>query len=85
MISLITNLGLLVYFKYLIFFANNAIGFANLLGAEIDLIALKIILPLGISFYTFQTISYTVDVYRGFIKPEKDFVLFACYVTFFLN
>ena len=83
LISLITNLGLLVYFKYLIFFANNAIGFANLLGAEIDLIALKIILPLGISFYTFQTISYTVDVYRGFIKPEKDFVLFACYVTFF--
>ena len=83
MISLLTNLGLLVYFKYLIFFANNAIGFANLLGAEIDLIALKIILPLGISFYTFQTISYTVDVYRGFVKPEKDFILFACYVTFF--
>ena len=83
LISLITNLGLLFYFKYLIFFASNAIGFSNLLGIEIDPFALKIILPLGISFYTFQTISYTVDVYRGFIKPERNFILFACYVTFF--
>lgn len=82
-ISLSTNLGLLFYFKYLIFFAENAIGLSNYLGAEIDPIILKIILPLGISFYTFQTISYTVDVYRGFIKPEKDFILFSCYVTFF--
>jgi len=81
--SLIVNLGLLFYFKYLIFFAENAIGFSNLMGAEIDPLALNIILPLGISFYTFQTISYTVDVYRGLIEPEKDFVLFACYVTFF--
>ena len=46
-------------------------------------IALKIILPLGISFYTFQTISYTVDVYRRKISPEKDFILYASYVTFF--
>lgn len=83
MTSLAVNLGLLFYFKYLIFFADNAIGFANLLGADIDPIVLNIILPLGISFYTFQTISYTVDVYRGFIKPEQDFVLYACYVTFF--
>jgi len=83
LISLTVNLGLLFYFKYLIFFADNAIGFANLLGADIDPLVLKIILPLGISFYTFQTISYTVDVYRGLIKPEKDFVLYACYVTFF--
>jgi len=83
LVSLITNLGLLFYFKYLIFFAESSIGFANLLGAELDPFALKIILPLGISFYTFQTISYTVDVYRGFIKPEKNFILFACYVTFF--
>ena len=81
--SLCVNLGLLFYFKYLIFFAENAIGISNLIGANIDPLALKIILPLGISFYTFQTISYTVDVYRGTIKPEKDFVLYACYVTFF--
>ncbi len=83
MISLSVNLGLLFYFKYLIFFAENAIGFANFLNIEIDPIALKIILPLGISFYTFQTISYTVDVYRRFIEPERDFILYACYVTFF--
>jgi alginate O-acetyltransferase complex protein AlgI len=83
LISLVVNLGLLFYFKYLIFFAENALGFANLFGAKIDPFVLKILLPLGISFYTFQTISYTVDVYRGFIKPEKNFLLFACYVTFF--
>ena len=81
--SLSINLGLLFYFKYLIFFAESSIGLANLLGAELDPIAFNIILPLGISFYTFQTISYTVDVYRGFIKPERNFILFACYVTFF--
>ncbi len=82
-ISIVVNLGLLFYFKYLIFFADNAVGFANLLGANIDPLVMNIILPLGISFYTFQTISYSVDVYRGFIKPEKDFILYACYVTFF--
>jgi len=82
-LSIIINLSLLFYFKYLIFFANNAIGFINILGFEIDPIFLNIILPLGISFYTFQTISYSVDVYRGFIKPEKNFFLYASYVTFF--
>jgi len=82
-VSLGINLGLLFYFKYLLFFANNAIRFANIFGTDFDNIPLNIILPLGISFYTFQTISYTVDVYRGFIKPEKDFILYACYVTFF--
>ena len=81
--SLVVNLGLLFYFKYLIFFSENTIGLANLLGFEIDPLILKIILPLGISFYTFQTISYTVDVYRGLIEPERDFILYACYVTFF--
>lgn len=81
--SLVINLGLLFYFKYLIFFSDNAIGFANLLGADLDPILFNIILPLGISFYTFQTISYIVDVYREVIKPEKDFVLFASYVLFF--
>ncbi len=83
LVSLTVNLGLLFYFKYLIFFADNAIGLANWLGAELDPIALNIILPLGISFYTFQTISYTVDVYRRLIEPERDFVLYGCYVTFF--
>ena len=82
-VSLGVNLSLLFYFKYLIFFADSTIGFANFFGAELDPLVLNIILPLGISFYTFQTISYTVDVYRDLIKPERDFVLYACYVTFF--
>jgi alginate O-acetyltransferase complex protein AlgI len=83
LVSLIVNSGLLFYFKYLIFFSETAIGLANIFGADIDPIMMKIVLPLGISFYTFQTISYTVDVYRNLIKPEKDFILYACYVTFF--
>lgn len=83
LISMVINLGLLFFFKYLIFFSESAIGLANVFGAEIDPLMMKIILPLGISFYTFQTISYTVDVYRGLIKPEKDFILYCCYVTFF--
>ena len=83
LLSLSGNLGLLFYFKYLIFFSNNVIGFVNLMGLSIDPILFKIILPLGISFYTFQTISYTVDVYRRHIVPEKNFLLYASYVTFF--
>lgn len=83
LVSLIGNLGLLFYFKYLIFFSNSAIGFINMLGGQLDPIAYKIILPLGISFYTFQTISYTIDVYRRKAIPEKDFILYASYVTFF--
>lgn len=83
LISLFVNLGLLFYFKYLIFFAENVIGFSNYFGAELDPLVLNILLPLGISFYTFQTISYTVDVYRDRIQPEKDFFLYACYVTYF--
>lgn len=82
-ISLAVNLGLLFYFKYLLFFTDNAVSLAALAGVEADPILWNIILPLGISFYTFQTISYSVDVYRGFIEPERDFVLYAVYVTFF--
>tara|TARA_B100001057_G_C22871425_1_gene959101 strand:- start:1962 stop:3407 length:1446 start_codon:yes stop_codon:yes gene_type:complete len=82
-LSLFFNLGLLFFFKYFIFFSSNTIGLANYIGLKIDPFVLKIILPLGISFFTFQAISYVVDIYRGFIKPEKNFTLFACYITFF--
>ncbi len=82
-ISLIGNLGLLFYFKYLIFFSNNIIGLINVVGIQADPILFQIILPLGISFYTFQTISYSVDVFRGHKKAEKNFLLYASYVTFF--
>jgi len=82
-LSLSVNLGILFFFKYLIFFTENTIGLFNIFDVKLDPIMLKIILPLGISFYTFQTISYTVDVYKKSIKPEKSFIIYACYVTFF--
>jgi len=83
LVSLTANLGLLFVFKYLLFFAENITYVIQLAGFEIDPLVLNIVLPLGISFYTFQTISYSVDVYRGFIMPERDFILYGCYVTFF--
>lgn len=82
-LSLALNLGLLFYFKYLIFFTDNLYSLAHLIGFSFDKPILQIILPLGISFYTFQTISYTVDVYRRHTKPIKNFALYGSYVTFF--
>jgi alginate O-acetyltransferase complex protein AlgI len=82
-LSLTCNLGLLTFFKYFYFVSDNVIGLGSLLGLNLSLPYLNILLPIGISFYTFQTISYTIDVYRGFIKPERSFLLFCNYVTFF--
>ena len=82
-VSLLVNLGLLFYFKYLLFFADNAVSLLNLIGMDLPPPRWNVILPLGISFYTFQTISYTVDVYRKQRRAERDFVLYACFVTFF--
>ncbi|NOY43637.1 MAG: MBOAT family protein [Planctomycetes bacterium] len=82
-VSLFVNLGLLFVFKYLMFFTENLWAGLALIGFETTPPVLNIILPLGISFYTFQTISYTVDVYRGFIEPEEDYVLYSCYVMYF--
>ncbi|MGB2274025.1 MAG: MBOAT family O-acyltransferase, partial [Flavicella sp.] len=75
--SICSNLGLLAYFKYTNFF----IDILNSFGSDIE--ALDIFLPVGISFYTFQTLSYSIDVYRGNIEPERDFWNFSFYVTFF--
>lgn len=83
MLSLGGNLTLLFYFKYLLFFVDNALAVARAFGHEIPAPVLSIVLPLGISFYTFQTISYVVDVYRRLIPAEKDFLLYGCFVTFF--
>ena len=77
-ISLVINLSLLGYFKYADLFINS---FNALMGAAVPL--LKIALPIGISFYTFQTMSYTIDVYRGEVRAEKNFINFAAYVTLF--
>ncbi|MBF0625725.1 MAG: MBOAT family protein [Magnetococcales bacterium] len=81
--SVVVNLGLLFFFKYFYFFTGNAQAVLGLFGVAWSPPALEIVLPLGISFYTFQTISYTVDVYRGNIVPERDFLRYACFVTYF--
>ena len=82
-ISLAGNLGLLGFFKY----ANFTITQLNILGNKIDVAeaipSLDILLPIGISFYTFQTISYTVDIYRGQLEPSKSLREFALFVSFF--
>jgi D-alanyl-lipoteichoic acid acyltransferase DltB (MBOAT superfamily) len=82
-LSLAVNFGLLFYFKYLLFFAENATGLLRFLGFDVAEPRFSIVLPLGISFYTFQTVSYTVDVYRGFIRPERSFPLYGAYVVYF--
>ena len=70
LLSLSVNLGLLCYFKYLFFIVDNAVTVLHLLGHDVRMPVLNIILPLGISFYTFETISYVVDVYRRFTARE---------------
>lgn len=84
-ISILFNLGILLYFKYSDFaFSNLANLLTNLNLSEINASKFSdVILPLGISFYTFQTMSYTIDVYRGHVKASKNFLNFATYVTLF--
>ncbi|TFV97254.1 MBOAT family protein [Algoriphagus kandeliae] len=82
-ISLTFNLGLLGFFKYFNFFIESASDFINLLGFQAHPSTLNLILPVGISFYTFQTMSYTIDVYRGKMESTKDPVAFFSYVAFF--
>jgi D-alanyl-lipoteichoic acid acyltransferase DltB (MBOAT superfamily) len=82
-ISILSNLSILGFFKYYNFFTLSAKVFLASLGFYINPILLEFALPLGISFYTFQTMSYTIDVYRGQITPTKNFFDFALYVSFF--
>lgn len=81
--SIVSNIGLLGFFKYYNFFLDNFINVFTFLGKEISANTLSIILPVGISFYTFQTLSYTIDVYREKLKPTQDFIAFAAFVSFF--
>ena len=82
-LSLAFNLGLLGGFKYLDFFATNAAAFLGLFGMELTWSIEHVWLPLGISFYTFQTLSYTLDIYRRRFAPVDDFLDFALFVAFF--
>ena len=81
--SILVNIGFLGFFKYYNFFLDNFITAFSFFGTSIPNNTLNIILPVGISFYTFQTLSYTIDVYKGKLQPTKDFVAFAAFVSFF--
>lgn len=83
LISVAANLGILGFFKYLNFATQSVGSLAALLGYQPGFTELNIILPLGISFYIFQTLSYTIDVYRREIAPERDWLKYLCFVTFF--
>lgn len=82
-LSLTANLGALGFFKYCNFFIENFIALFAKIGITLHAAPLKIILPVGISFYTFQTLSYTIDVYRKKLEPVEDPIIFLTYVSFF--
>jgi alginate O-acetyltransferase complex protein AlgI len=81
--SVIVNIGVLAYFKYGNFLRENAIAALHAIGVDYQPAPFDIVLPIGISFYTFHTLSYTLDVYLGRTKPWVGFLDFALYVTFF--
>ncbi len=81
--SIFINIGLLGFFKYYNFFVENFIGAFKFFGHTLQLRGLHIILPIGISFYTFQTLSYSIDVYRRKIEPTNDIIAFFTFVSFF--
>jgi len=83
-ISILFNIGLLGFFKYFNFFIDSWIELLGTIGYEQKSTwTLNVILPVGISFYTFQTMSYSLDIYHGKLKPTKDFISFASFVSFF--
>ena len=83
-VSVIANLSLLGFFKYFDLGARTLNMMASLFGASHPLVSLlHITLPVGISFYTFQSMSYSIDIYRGVVKPARSFADFACYVSLF--
>lgn len=81
--SIVANLGVLAFFKYYNFFQDNANGIATALGLPVALPALHVLLAIGVSFYTFQSMSYTIDVYRGHLRAADRFSDFALFVSFF--
>ena len=78
--NIVLNLGILAVFKYYDFFVTE---FGNIFGISTSSLLLRVILPVGISFYTFQALSYSIDVYRGNIKPTKDIIAFFAFISFF--
>jgi D-alanyl-lipoteichoic acid acyltransferase DltB (MBOAT superfamily) len=81
--SVVLNLAVLGFFKYFDFASDSVVGIAHMLGFEISAIALHVALPVGISFYTFQSMAYTIDAYRGDIVPERSLLRLLTFVTYF--
>jgi alginate O-acetyltransferase complex protein AlgI len=81
--SILANVGILVFYKYFNFLLDNIAPVLKYLAPHYELPYLNIILPIGLSFHTFQAMSYTIEVYRGNQKPEKDFIVYALYVMFY--
>lgn len=81
--SVFANLGILAFFKYVDFFRDNLLGVGQLLGMRATWPELSVVLPVGISFYTFQTMSYTIEVYRGRVEPERDIARVALFAAYF--
>jgi D-alanyl-lipoteichoic acid acyltransferase DltB (MBOAT superfamily) len=82
-LSIGVNLGFLGFFKYYNFFADSFAESLSLIGIKANFWTLKVILPVGISFYTFHGLSYVIDIYKGRIKPERNFIDYAVFVSFF--
>lgn len=82
-LSLVINLGSLLVFKYYNFFVDSFVDFSSMIGFKANLKSLNVIIPVGISFYTFQTLSYSIDIYRRNIKPTYNVLNFFTYVAFF--
>ena len=82
-LSLVACLVVLFVFKYFNFFAGAVVDFLNMFALHLHPMTLKLLLPVGISFYTFQTLSYVIDVYRGSVTPERNFLVYALFVSYF--
>ena len=81
--GIVLNFAILVFFKYFYFLHDTFASIAAVFGAKVPASKLDIILPVGISFYTFQAVGYTIDVYRGTVRAERNFVRYALFVSFF--
>lgn len=81
--SIVANLGILAFFKYFNFFVSNFVAVFSIFGMRLDPISLQVVLPVGISFYTFQALSYTIDVYRRKLDPTKSIVDYFAFISFF--
>ena len=82
-VTLLASLGVLFFYKYFNFLSDSVTAIATSLGYDLGSHNLDLLLPVGISFYTFQTLSYVIDVYRGDVKAERNFFFYALFVSFF--